>query len=390
MAVPKWRKPQDPAERTFAAEVAVNTAATGEVEIPAARGAAREFTLDITFSGLCLLVRQKKAKRLLVLLPDTRGHENDHKIPKHLAVLGAHERYEPEGPFEKKGRFFEYELGEGKLSFLPRLESGQALDLDFDPKTLDLADLTAVASHRPPVAGEARLEMAIVNGTICPDCGLDSGATWLFDRRKNRMATRVSWRITGVTNATSDGRLGVIIRYHEHEGYRDFVIRPVEDPHEGYRAAFYLYHAPESELPSKAGHPDVLKKEEVDEPEFNHHFGAFYDLFRPKLKAALPERIPDEDDDEEDGGSGEAGDALASGLSALAAPAGLRTGGYHGHHGRFYTCTAATALDTVTPALETAQNTAHAQGADSQQQTASLEVHDDEFRTNESHAREDT
>ena len=184
-----------------------------------------------------------------------------------------------------------------------------------------------------------------------------------FNGTAGRMATRLTWRIQGVTSTTSDGKPGVVIRYPSPGGgHKEFVVRPTADPQETFRAAFYLYHAPASELPSHPGHPERTAREERDDPEFNQHFGAFYDVFRPRIDAKLPERIPDDDDEEEDDEEPEDGDDaddVESGLeekdaSQLAGASGrqfraMSTSGYHGFHGRLYTCTVATTLDRDTP-----------------------------------------
>jgi hypothetical protein len=324
-----------------------------------------KFTLDITISGLCLLVRRTKAEELLVLLPPVHAHgDEDEDMPEHVAVIGTHERYKPEGPFVPNGRFREFKMSDGTIELVPPLLSERKIDLDFNPYQPAIVDLSEIA-ERPPVRQKARIDMTIDRGEICGECGIDSGATWHFGGKKRQMATRLSWRINGLENLAPDGGPGVVIRFTPRGGEPvEFVVRPLYDKDaKKHRAAFYLYHTPETELPSQSGHPERQDEREED-ADTNHHFSAFYDLFVPRLDVPLPELVPDEDkDDDEDNDEEDEGDEgvdekrVENGVDAAfvqslatAAPEAKRafifkSAGFHGYHGRLYTCTAATAED---------------------------------------------
>lgn len=316
----------------------------------AATATPQPFTLDITFSGLCLLVRQTTAKKLLILLP--HAHSEGGEMPEHLMVLGAHGRYRPAGPFQRKGQFREYVLTDGDLAFVnwtPVPSAELALPAS-------VADLTTLAEERPPLPEHARLRWPIPAGHLCAECARDEGAVWRFAGSKRRMATRLAWRIPGVT-ATVGGQPGLRIRFTTVDGgEQEFVIRPAKeaDPDnpgtEIYRAALYLYHTPADELPSHAGHPSEQAEEDGDE---NHHFGAYYGLFIPNLDEPLPVRVPEEEEEDEqrDQELGRQASTAARTLSLAAASRLLH--GYQGFHGRLYTCTLATSEDTETPAEST-------------------------------------
>jgi hypothetical protein len=341
-----------PAEAAYARETDPEV---GAGKANAKRTAVESFTLDITLSGLCLLVRRRKAKQLRVLLPQVHGHGDN--VPRHVAVLGAHRRFRPDGPFTKKGRFHESELSDGELVFEPA--SDHILELKFSPKLGDpeVANLSEVTLQNP-VAKRARVQMTIRHGEICGDCDHDPGGTWRFNGKKQRMATRISWRIERAKSVIgSDRHLGVAITFKPHTGAnQEFTVDAVEDPPRSgrYRAAFYLYHTPPGELPSQEGHP-----EDGGEVDRNHHFRAFFDLFDPKLDVPLPEPAEDENEDE---GEGDEVRLVATGSSIVGASAvsladvlGLKelTGdevaklaaAHHSGHGRLVTCTLATADD---------------------------------------------
>lgn len=338
-----------------------DAAAPGPV---ATQAQAETFTLDITLSGLCLLARDTAANSLTVLLPHAPAHGD---MPEHLAVLGTHERYAPEGPFEQIGRFFEARLGEGTL--LIEAVASDPIKIGFD-KT-GIADLSEVAHERAPLPDKARVRMPIGYGSHVEDGLPASGATWYFDRKKQRMATRLTWRIEQVRNELA-GDPGVCIRFVSpgaHGSSEAFIIRAREEdgPGNGKRAAFYLYNSPAEELPSHPGHPQTPQVE----PDVNHHFGAYYDLFMPRLSVPLPERVPDDDEDDEEEAEDDEGQAQPGApAQALAASAGQASakrfkpmqhiaerlsrsrmtrgsvklfGGYLGFHGRLYTCTVAVA-----------------------------------------------
>lgn len=327
-------------------------------------GLSQPFTLDITLSGLCLLVRHPRARKLVVLLPPAHAHNGD--LPEHRAVLGAHSRYRPEGPFERKRRFFECALADGALAFTGGLKSPHRIALNL--AGAEVVDLSEV-DNRPPDRCRARLSLEIDRGALCPDCVHDHGATWLFNFKKQRMATRVTWRIRGVRN-TWDGLPGVCMESTSSTGARQrFVVRPVKDAAapDGYRAAFYLYHTPLTELPSHVGHPQgpeagKTAQTSAEGGELNQHFGAYFHLFDPPLQAALPERVPDEEDEDEGDEDEDAqnlavadtigrqdGSSLvpvARFLAPRRAPLPLRSAvaaAFAGYHGRLYTCTVATA-----------------------------------------------
>ncbi|HEX2077996.1 MAG TPA: hypothetical protein VHG08_09810 [Longimicrobium sp.] len=318
----------------------------GDEEESAAQAAPTKFTLDITLSGLCMLVRKEKGedKQLLVLLPPV--HAGHGGMPEHRAVLGTHKRYFPSGPFEEKGRFREYVLADGDL-VIDELVGGDNLDLKLTP--LKVADLTEVAERQAPIPGRARVTMPIKKGSRCVDCAHD-GAVWKFAGRKQLMATKLVWRIKGLENRTPEGELAIQIKFKPKGGMEGepFVIRavPDSDVDDKMRAALYLYHTPEDELPSHPGHPDQQAEDEVDE---NVHFGAYYELFEPTLRVPLPSRA-DEEDEEEDDEEARAGDRSAAGagedLKLRERAAASSGGGFHGYHGRLYTCTVSTWTDT--------------------------------------------
>jgi hypothetical protein len=342
-----------------------------------AAGAQDTFTLDITFSGLCLLVRQTKGRdRLLVLLPPVPSEGGE--MPEHLMVLGTHRRFAHTGPFERKGEFREYVLKDGALAF-SNWSSAASATLELPEEVVDLED---AADGRPPIPSQARLRWAIGPGQVCTECSNDDGGVWRFQGRKQRMATRLTWRICGVA-AAGYGRRGIAIKFTAAEGgEQNFFIQAVEEPaprsstrRKRWRAALYLYHTPADELPSHAGHPLQQAEEDVDE---NHHFAAYYGLFVPNLDVPLPVRVPDaeedededEDDDEgeeegaeEDEGEGEEEEEdcaeRVEGVEGnekllLQGPARTRflrsaTSAYHGFHGRLFTCTLAASTDRHTP-----------------------------------------
>lgn len=316
-----------------------------------------KYIVDITFSGLCLLVRQTTPQRLLVLLPRV-PHEGG-AMPEHLMVLGTHRRYRPIGPFERKDQFREYRLKDGDLAFDGWMPAGTA-DLKLPA---EVVDLTEVADGRPPVPGQARLRWLIEAGEICDECVHDEGGRWRFAGKEQAMSTRIAWRIEGETD-TPGNQLRFGFKFTAVEGgEQEFAIHPVPelDPdvagEKVWRAALYLYHAPEEELPSHAGHPS----QQGDEDEENHHFAAYYSLFIPNLDFPLPVRVPDDADEDEEaeagtqpGASGAQQSALgpqqatAAALERAARLAASATSAYHGFHGRLYTCTVATSLDDVT------------------------------------------
>jgi hypothetical protein len=318
----------------------------------AAKSKPTHFTLDITFSGLCLLVRQTAAKKLLVLLPHV--HAEGGEMPEHLMVLGTHQRFTPTGPFERKGQFREFVLKEGTLAFSNWSSNGEAkLAL---PK--EVVDLTGVAGGRPPIPAQARLRWAVGPGKVCTECANDHGGKWRFAGRTQRMTTRLAWRLENVT-ARVNGELGIRVRFTAAEGgEQDFVVRPVEEPDPDpeapigatrWRAGLYLYHTPADELPSHDGHPQQQAEDDGDE---NTHFAAYYGLFDPNLDVPLPVRVPDEDEEEDEDEVREAppesDDKLRLSPRLQEKFAKSATSAYHGFHGRLFTCTLATSTDSDT------------------------------------------
>jgi hypothetical protein len=332
------------------------------------------FTLDITFSGLCLLARRTTAKQLRVLLPHVDVHDHD-GMPEHLAVIGAHKRYSRPDPFKDTGRFFEYILeGEGVLAFDPPLTQDPPEDPELALPPV-VADLTTVARRRPPLAERARVRLDVDRGALCTECVLEEGTRWRFNRKEQKMATRLAWRIPNVTNKVEDS-LGIRIVYTV-TGKKpiDFVIRPIWElgskGEKVYRAAFYLYHTPEDELPSHAGHPSQQAEQPGDR---NEHFGEFFDLFVPEITADLPVRVPDPDDENDDDDTGNEDDeqqnvtALTTDITADSSDLGhlkelfrldkvdksvvAPERAFVGHHGRLFTCTLATAKDETEISLE--------------------------------------
>lgn len=328
---------------------------TDAASLPSTPAAQETFTLEIAISGLCLLVRQVDADRLLILLPPAHTEHENGKRPAHRAVLGAHERYKPEGPFVQKGRFHECVLEEGTLSFHPDTETAPGITLSFPAETPSIADLTGVAGEHALVPARARVKMLIERGGLCADCANDPGGRWHFDGNSQHMATRVTWRIDDVWTRGSAAPAVKLVLKSKTGSVDTFVIHPVEK-----KAAFYLYHTPSDELPSHLGHP---AQQEAD-PEVNHHFGAYYDLFEPRLEADLPEKVLDDDDgDDDEAGTAEPQLNMARVVAGMAAErVAAKTAdashrsllesaveklaermhlGQKSEHGRLYTCTVA-------------------------------------------------
>lgn len=290
--------------------------------------AAHPFTLDITFSGLVLLVPEKGTGKLLVLLPDARdggahavprdsgveqaedhrghgdagegehgecAHADQHEMPPHVAVIGAHERYMPAGG-TTIGHFNELILDKGTLVFEPgtAASTGTAMPWTRKISEFQVVNLKRAARGKQLDPTRALVRLQLGGGSVCVDCAHDDGANWNFYGKEQKMATRLTWRVEGLTT-TVDGRPGITICL-EQDGVNQkcFQILAIPDPGcstpgtSGLRAALYLYNTPETERPSYSGHPPQPPK---DEP-LNHHFRAYYDLFIPALNEKLPRHVP--------------------------------------------------------------------------------------------------
>lgn len=285
-------------------EAASQAPAEERADSTAGPHAGQPFTLDITFSGLVLLVPEKGTGKLLVLLPDANGHGGHggngghagrHSIPKHFAVLGAHERYKPTGG-AAKGRFHELEMKKGTLVLGLDFggEQGTTNFIDFDK--FNVANLGEVADGKKPLRTKSWVQLEIGAGEVCDDCAHDDGATWDFGGKKQKMATRLTWRIAGLKNKLDDGQPGIVFRLMKGNATEDFVVRATEEPScagaatGALRAAVYLYNTPADELPSSNGHPE--RPDPID-PR-NRHFGVYYGLFDPPLDEDLPIHVPED------------------------------------------------------------------------------------------------
>lgn len=347
------------ASRSEAGPQAAATAQDAGGEAAGEAQAVEPFTLDITFSGLVLLVQQKVGKKLLVLLPRAEGHpahgpDGRRGMPEHVAVLGTQPRYDPTGPFVRKNQFCEYKLAKGTLTFDPPLKQEPKREIRLNLDKFDVGSLTG-ATDQPPIPERAWVQMDVTAGGACVDCAHDDGARWMFRGEPRQMATRMSWRIPDLVNEEG-GRRVVRVTFTPKDGApQHFSISPQPDPVGAQdRAVLYLYNTPEDELPSHVGHPSPP---DVGENEENHHFAAFYELFDPKPSVPLPKLIDEDDEDDDIDGEDDEGvdtesaatraddpDTLAdarsrSGLKERVAAA--RQERFAEYHGRLYTCTLA-------------------------------------------------
>lgn len=249
------------------------------------------FHLEITFAGMCLLVRDSAAapNMLHVLMPDMSGsHAHDAKLlfPKKYLPQGG-------GPVEKE----EIDLAPRRLDLdLSGLSASNGLRLSFpgafpfDPLGRGV-DRTLLRGNVPP---EAVFRMRLSAGAVATDEVYPGGFWWLLEKGKApppqgqnpptsvRMATAIKWRLENVSGSIVSGDkltldLGGDVR-----------VLTAHDEGNGKVIRLFILHVPSDEIPASIPVRLPPPRRIPDPDEEADHFLAHYKLLTP----SVPELVP--------------------------------------------------------------------------------------------------
>ena len=217
------------------------------------------FTLEITFSGLCMFVPSQDQQRMHLLMPVTHHHPHEMRVLYHPAYdmgTGTPNQSQPPQVLELAGEAIEL-VGTGALNATLKPGIGNASTIcgkKVPPDLLTGAPQGAVAAR-----------VSLTSG----DYTLNDGLIWDIDGVETELASIATWTMTLPQDDLTLSLNGVTRTLHPIDG----------------RIAILVFHVPPAEFPA------VLPLEPLtftcpDVGIEAAHFGAFLDLLQ--CSADLP------------------------------------------------------------------------------------------------------
>lgn len=240
------------------------------------------FHLEITFAGMCLLVRDMERDRtprmLHVLMPDTGAHVH---LPT-LAYLTAHEIGSP-----VPDPVTTHDVAGRELLDLASLTASNGFDLTMPRNVFDF--------EQPPLAPR-EVSRALLDGATLPAdvvfrtrlaAGLCTdhrpGGFWFVQvndaESSHRMATAVTWRLENVPLATLALNLGGGVRP---------VLTPLPDANGELVIRLMIVNVTPEEFET-LGNPLPLPSRCPPDREPGHHFTHYFPLLDPRDPSVVPE-----------------------------------------------------------------------------------------------------
>lgn len=218
-----------------------------------------EFNLNITFGGMCLLVRDYEDAQLWILLPHVRDADHPHTATLHFNC-GANVEQLPMPPLLD-------------LRALPTMEK---LVLDFPQRLLDLDYITREPVSRDllqPVASSEFASVIVLDAGAC--VGASMGGRWRLGSRPPRfMATTVEWLITGIS-------FEALSRLSESLDYNPNEVEKAYAQSRNSTLCIGIFNTPSHDKPSELPLPPPTDSLPTPRPDHQvRHFAAFYTLYQ--------------------------------------------------------------------------------------------------------------
>ena len=209
------------------------------------------FTLEITYSGLCMLVPSKDQQRMHVLMPVTHHHPHFMRVLYHPAYdTGSGDPNKPETPqfLELAGEVIEL-TGTGALNATLKPGVGNASAICGKKVPPDLL----TGPPQGPVAARVSMNAG--------DYTLNNGLIWDVDSVDTELASIANWTMDLPQDDLTLSLNGEKRTLHPIDG----------------RIAILVFHVPMAEMPTVVPlQPLTFRCPEVGIEA--HHFGAFFDL----------------------------------------------------------------------------------------------------------------
>lgn len=235
------------------------------------------YTLNITFTGLCLFVPEpagadQNIGTMTVLMP-MLGAQHHHGMDRHVPVLGFDTAHAVATPADRIRGAHAYV----SMSNLQLIHMGSEANLSLCPEMVNLAEVTrrpVEADHLGPdtttrLVSRVRLGAGRINAVA-------RGVCWEWGQGRIRsIAHKVQWTIDGIPGTDLKLRL---LGLHSGTAVQVPILYPINGA-----INLFVHHVPQGDLlPEPENHHEPQSGAEP------HHFAAFYNLFGADPPMRLP------------------------------------------------------------------------------------------------------